>query len=307
MRTYKTRCMYCGTLMPQPRTTRRCPFCAESIRIEACKCKHCGEFVDGTQPASRPGAAPQTIQIFVIDKALIHGANDLSVQGGQPLDADVAGRLPPAAVRAIEANNPALLPPVGGVKALPAPGGAVAAPEATKPTVAPGPARPTLLQRVRGLVAVRRKPAPVTEEPVAAPPPPAPAPAPAPAPPETAPPGEACPGCGGLIEPGDAFCTACGRQVGRLPAAARRRAPMSAWSALSLVTGLLGMVEVPVYGLPFKVPVAPLAILFGMAAIARVRRSRGRLRGALVAVLGLLAGIASLALWYSWRTGTTPA
>lgn len=43
--------------------TRECPFCAELILVKAKKCKHCGEFLDGTgQPAgtsSQSGAAPE--------------------------------------------------------------------------------------------------------------------------------------------------------------------------------------------------------------------------------------------------------
>lgn len=34
---------------------RRCPFCAEEVRLEARKCKHCGEMLDAL--ARRPGAA----------------------------------------------------------------------------------------------------------------------------------------------------------------------------------------------------------------------------------------------------------
>jgi hypothetical protein len=32
---------------------KRCPFCAEEILSAARKCKHCGEFIDGTSPASQ--------------------------------------------------------------------------------------------------------------------------------------------------------------------------------------------------------------------------------------------------------------
>lgn len=32
-------------------TTRKCPFCAEAINIDAIKCKHCGEFLEGRNAA----------------------------------------------------------------------------------------------------------------------------------------------------------------------------------------------------------------------------------------------------------------
>ena len=38
------------------RPIRPCPFCREPIRVDALKCKHCGEFFDGTPPSPRAAA-----------------------------------------------------------------------------------------------------------------------------------------------------------------------------------------------------------------------------------------------------------
>ena len=126
--TTKEKCMYCAGLIRRDAAFRRCPFCAEKIRTDAAKCRFCGEFVDGRArppeagPQAQPGqpTGPTNVQVFMIDKAVMNTSEDVMVNGGQALPTNLAGQLPPQAVRAIEANRPDLLPP-GEVKALPAP------------------------------------------------------------------------------------------------------------------------------------------------------------------------------------------
>jgi len=107
-------------------STRKCPYCAETIQIEAKKCRFCGEFLDSTAKqsiaASRTVAEPQSknqsgcLPIFLI--VLVFGIILVAFINALPAsEAYEKGRTLGAglAISAAKAGNP-LLPNTGGTK-----------------------------------------------------------------------------------------------------------------------------------------------------------------------------------------------
>ncbi len=49
---------------------KRCPFCGESIALEAVKCRHCNEFLDKRHVATAPAAPLQVVQQVVVNNQM---------------------------------------------------------------------------------------------------------------------------------------------------------------------------------------------------------------------------------------------
>jgi len=110
-------CWFCGiSVRRQIRAPRRCPYCAEPMRPEAVKCRHCGEFLDGRpREDTRP-----THQVIIIDKDLLHTMRDLQLAPGAPIPDEARRVLEARTIRAIEADAPEQIDQPG-VRVLPAP------------------------------------------------------------------------------------------------------------------------------------------------------------------------------------------
>jgi Domain of unknown function (DUF4190) len=107
-----------------------------------------------------------------------------------------------------------------------------------------------------------------------------------------------CPACAKINEDAAAFCNQCGANLpatayvpqqtaAQQPAMQQVRAPETSGLAIaSLISGFLF----------FIFPAGVLAVVFGHVARSQIRKSAGRLKGAGIALAGLILGYAGIAL-----------
>jgi RNA polymerase subunit RPABC4/transcription elongation factor Spt4 len=287
-------CPYCGGNTIRRHEGRTCPFCKENIKPGAVKCKHCGEFVDGRSSRARPEGPPGPAQqvVIQIENAIIAdtgqpGGPQLMRPDGQVVDVQrVPDRALPPGVESTEKRGAAGELPDGGRRALPGQVDEDAEPAASPPAVVDAE-----VVRSEQPQASTRPSAPVPARAADGPPAPAEpkerrrAEEPEQTPGDEEPPGGAppvqypCPGCKATVLEGDNFCENCGRDLSLHPDQPEfPEGRLSALADYALVCGLIAPVTAPL-GLPWSLSLAALGIVLGIIAIARIRSSRGRLRG----------------------------
>ncbi|MCX8036135.1 MAG: hypothetical protein N3D11_03580 [Candidatus Sumerlaeia bacterium] len=278
-------CWYCGVPVHRTiRPVRRCPFCAEPIRPESIKCRHCGEFLDG-----REKVQPQSVQqMVIIDKDAMRTLSSMrpsptALPGAGP-SPHLLAQQPPPAIEADYSEHttgsgstptpvlPEHVPlvsddyplgptaqdqPVAGRLALPAPEGQTEHPIVSRPTALPArsntaAAEGALMRRPTQL------PARQVAQPLATRPPAVPSAAPLSPASDTAIDAEAadlyrrCELCGTEVLQSDNYCYHCGKKFRRTPkdayreALERRRRLKQAFGTFLAVL-LLGGVAAAVY------------------------------------------------------------